>query len=591
MAISRRDQRELAQLYSDLSDKYGGNKEDYFALLFLQKKLKCQAEDVIHQIAFGGNDYGIDAYYFDREAKNLYLYQFKWSENHNLFKESLDRLTSNGMAFIFGHGLPDPSLNEVIKRLKADLYEYQSVVHRVFVHFVFKGDIETAENSSGLNARKEDLEDKQYLLEQFFGNQNVKLIVEFISDVRSPSPPPLQDTFEIAFQKNISTQTNDGNKFMHIGLMSLIDLHRIYETLGQKFFSRNIRAGLSPDNPPNRKIRTALASIVIKKQMTPDVFVFNHNGITLAAEDLNFSNGKATLSAPRLLNGAQTVTSLIKFLEDNADNQNLLKNENILNQIQIIGKIVVCRNCDDFITNVTMCNNQQNPVDPWNLRANDLIQCDLQDKFLEDLSIYYSRQENAFQSLSEEELLDLGIEDRRDIRIKLMAQTLLSFQGEIDKMSRLREVFESDKVYRDTFKQNYLNSDTRKIVLAYKTLLMINSPMKILKERSADWMYYAVSGARNLVHALLVQGLLNDDHLGMFLEDYGTTLTKEVDFREHLKNLATKRVLPILRDVFKEDHYKTRINKEKHSFLRTKELYKKCMEVAFEKHEWTKKHL
>ena len=42
--------------------------------------LEHPADQLIHQVAFGNRDYGIDTYYIDREAKNLYLYQFKWSE-------------------------------------------------------------------------------------------------------------------------------------------------------------------------------------------------------------------------------------------------------------------------------------------------------------------------------------------------------------------------------------------------------------------------------------------------------------------------------------------------------------------------------
>ncbi len=89
MAITKSDKQELDQLYSDWSDQYGGCKEDYFACLYLAKKHRCSVPDIAHQVAFGGNDYGLDGYYIDREARNLYLYQFKWSENHNLFKDSV----------------------------------------------------------------------------------------------------------------------------------------------------------------------------------------------------------------------------------------------------------------------------------------------------------------------------------------------------------------------------------------------------------------------------------------------------------------------------------------------------------------------
>jgi hypothetical protein len=43
------------------------------------------------------------------------------------------------------------------------------------------------------------------------------------------------------------------------------------------------------------------------------VFAFNHNGVTLAAEQLTREDGHVIIKVPRLLNGAQTVTSVDKF--------------------------------------------------------------------------------------------------------------------------------------------------------------------------------------------------------------------------------------------------------------------------------------
>jgi AIPR protein len=69
------------------------------------------------------------------------------------------------------------------------------------------------------------------------------------------------------------------------------------------------------------------------------------------------------------------------------------------------------------IASVCFNNNRQNPVEPWNLHANDLIQLELQEKFRDDPGIYYERQENAFDQLSPEDLEDYGItEDSRAIQ-------------------------------------------------------------------------------------------------------------------------------------------------------------------------------
>jgi hypothetical protein len=65
---------------------------------------------------------------------------------------------------------------------------------------------------------------------------------------------------------------------------------------------------------------------------------------------------------------------------------------------------IISRAKDDFVTRVTINNNRQNPVEPWNLRANDTIQLELQDKFADELKLYYERQENAFDQLSVDDL-------------------------------------------------------------------------------------------------------------------------------------------------------------------------------------------
>lgn len=591
MAITQRDKRELDQLYSDYKDKYEGRKEDYFALLHLTKKFGIPVEQAANYVAFGGRDYAVDAYYIDREARNLYLFQFKWSEDHNLFKGSLERLASDGMDLIFGETTPDPDQNEVVHRLKADLFEHQSVIDRVLIHFVFKGDIDAVERSIGLVDRQEALESKRHLVRRFFQERPIELRIDFIADKPRPGTPPVQDRFELGFSQTVCRETPDDRRAMYLGFVPLIDLHRIQKTLGQRFLSRNIRSGLSDDNPPNRKIREALSDIILRGKTPPETFTFNHNGVTLAAEKLESRDGMAIVTVPRVLNGAQTLKSFARFIEESDAALGSEERQELLSKIIVVAKIVVDDPTGDFVTQVTISNNQQNPVEPWHLRANDRIQCDLQDRFAEQLGIFYSRQEHAFENMTWEELEGLEITDTKDIRIKPLAQTFLAGQGEIDRMSRLREVFEQQKWYDEGFRPSYLKCDPRRIILGYKAGLVLSPIMRRLGERASQWLSYGIGRARNLVWALLVQGMLNDEgYLPELLEHYGCDLRKAADFKEHLSNLAVNRAYVVLNSVLKKDEvYKSRIDEEKYSFLRTKELFRRCMEEAYDRYGWTKK--
>lgn len=586
MAITPLDEQRLDSLYADHSIHYEGRKEDYFALLHLTRKFKVVVDEVAHQVAFGGNDYGLDAYHVDPEAKNLYLFQFKWSESHALFKQSMERLAKDGMARVFGAKSQDPLQNDLLSYLKKDLKEYRERIDRVYVHFVFKGDVNAAENSEGLAKRREDIENKVHLVEQYFGRE-VELQIDFIADKPGIKGPPPSQTYEVRLHAAGET-VHDGRQ-MRVGFLPLMDLYGIYKALGQRFFDRNIRAGLSPDNAPNRKIREALDRIVIKETEQPSVFVFRHNGVTLAAEKVRASEGGLILHVPRLLNGAQTITSVARFLDEKVDNPLLKKNRGRLEEIRVLAKIIEDDPASDFVTGVTISNNQQNPVPPWALRAMDQRQVDLADKFREELSIFYSRQEGAFESLSDDEREALGIEELKDLRIRPLAQTFLAVQGDVYNMGHLPEVFESQKLYEATFRLGYLNSDSKAIVLCYKVGLMLAIVLRRLREALPEKYQGALPKLRNLTWALLIQGLLNDKKIHAHLEDYGMTLVKQATFSDLLKQMTGAKVASIIKELLASSTYADKVKQEKYDFLRTTEAFKKAMLIADDKFDWTKK--
>jgi hypothetical protein len=587
MPIKTIDQQRLDTIYADNKGRYEGRKEDYFALLYLTRRFKVDVDEIAHQVAFYGNDYGIDAYFFDREARNLYLFQFKWSDDHTQFRGSMERLAKDGLPRIFGNPNQDPKQNDLLGHLRKDLKEHRELIDRVYVHFVFKGDVDAAERSEGLANRVEDIVNKAYLLNTFFG-RDVELQPDFIADKPGHKTSPPGQSYVVHIQETVSA-THDG-RVMHVGFVPLMDLYGIFKGLGQTFFDRNIRATLSPDNAPNKKIRDALDKIVLKENDQASVFAFRHNGVTLAAERVNLANNTVALYVPRLLNGAQTVSSVARFLEDKEDNPLLQRNRGRLNEIKVLAKIIEDQDLSgEFVTQVTISNNQQNPVSPWALRAMDVRQVDLADKFLDELGIFYSRQEGSFENLSDDDREELGIEDPKAIQIRPLAQTFLAIQGDINNMAHLPDVFESQTLYTNTFKTVYLNSDARSIVLAYKVGLRMSGVTARIKESFAQKYQPAVPKARNLIWALLVQALFNDKKFESYRDDYGSTLAKEAAFRDILKQLTGSRIVPLLKELLGSPTYKDKIAQDKYDFLRSTESFKKTMNSAMDKYGWKKK--
>src|SRR6185369_7867584 len=105
-------------------------------------------------------------------------------------------------------------------------------------------------------------------------------------------------------------------------------------------------------------------------------FEFNHNGVTLYAEALRATDGEFKVIEPRLLNGAQTVTTFSRFLKGNEGNSILAERRSVLEDIRVGCRIITDAQ-PEFVTGVTISNNRQNPVDPWNLHANDMIQLEI----------------------------------------------------------------------------------------------------------------------------------------------------------------------------------------------------------------------
>jgi hypothetical protein len=584
-------QKDLDKAFYEHSGKYGGVKEDYFALIYLSKEFKRPIEEVYHQVAFGGNDYGFDAFYIDQEKHNLYLYQFKWSKNHTLFESSYERMIQKGIERIFGNPKQDQRQNQVLIHLKSELFENQAIIDRIFIHFVFNGDTDVAERSAVLDNLREELEGKKFFIDNYFGNRQVTLTTQYISnDTKKKAPAAhtkITHRYSIDFPNRISTQTIN-EEVLNVGFVKLKELYDIYVQMQLRFFDKNIRYGLSAELSPNRSIRRSLKNILEGRESS-ETFVFNHNGITIDAESVEFTDDKIMITEPRVLNGAQTITSFAKFFEDNSQHQLLHSPGSPINDIRILAKIISSAS-SEFVVNVTICNNRQNPVRPWNLRANDKIQLRFQDKFVNDLGLYYQRQDNAFESMNDDTLEELGVsrEHRKAVDIKKLAMTFLSVQGEIGYLSSLGDVFENENLYENTFRENYLSSNSKKIILCYKIQFRLSRIIREIMERGYQ-KYEFLGRARNLIWALLIQGILNDNKIGKLCEWYGETLTDQVDYSEHLKGIASTKIRFIIKELLKDKELRDLIDQEKYGFLRRKSTYQRCMKIAYNKYNWDKK--
>jgi hypothetical protein len=580
----------IRQAYNDLHPTCGGVWQDYFGLLYLEQEHKVPREKAINQVAFGGKDYGVDGFHFDEERRNFYIFQFKHSGAPAQFVGSLQRLIESGMEQIFVSPNRDDSKNELLLQLRTCLVENRAVIDQVCIRFVFTGDPKKAEGSHALDKLREDLENKKHLISRFFGDRDVRLAVDFRSStgrVGSLSTPSQTTVFPVSLTEHV-VDGPEGEK-MHIGFIRIVDLHEIHKELASRFFDHNIRYGLGESEVVNRSISRTLRKIVIDRTEAPNTFAFNHNGITLFAEKVEQLDGQCRLTAPRLLNGAQTVTTVAGFLNANKDDPKLAQGQPAFEDIRVLCKIITCAD-QKFATSVTINNNRQNPVEPWNLHANDLIQLQLQDKFRDDLGIYYERQENAFSQLGTEDLAEYGIqEESRAIQMLKLTQTFLLTDGFISRLSNMQRVFENE-FYDEVFRPSRLKADSRQILLCYKVQRKLRR-LAYEIEQTGQNKYSFIHGSRNLLWALICQGLLNDDELEAHAESYGNSMSIPADYTELLSRLATTRVRFLLKAIMEHRDYADKVAEGNLSFLRTDHAFEKCMEFARKRWGWVHKKL
>jgi len=582
---------DLKEAHGQHRDSHGGKREDYFGPAYLAKEFGGAVEDFLPQCAFGSHDYGLDAYHVDERRKNLYLFQFKWSDDHNLFKGSLQRLVESGMARVFGNPMAERSENDFLGRLRAELYEKQSSIDRVVVLFVFKGDPERAQKSAGLDALREELESKKHFVNSYFGEgRSVDLALEYRSnDTHGRSAKQVKKTHQYPLRLEApNVKRLETGERLHVGFVGLMDLHRIHVAMGPRLFDRNIRFGLGEEEGANRSLRRALEKVVIEGAEPAGLFAFNHNGVTLSVERLLLEDGTATVTEPRVLNGAQTLTTLARFVEKNREHPEFRKRMAQLEELEVLVKVIDDAE-DPFLVGVTICTNKQTPVEPWNLRASDRIQLELQDRFSDELQLSYERQEKAWESYRLDELEELGVDpNQKPIQIRPLAQAFLAVQGEIDRMSRLGEVFEEEKIYRRTFSETYLKVDPRKIVLVYKIHLRRRALLRHLDESRGPSFAFIQKGW-NLVWALLAQALFNHKNLETWLDQFGRTTSMGVDYTEVLKSLLLSKVVPVVKKTAAENPYAASLEEDKFAFLRTKRFFDRCMDQAENDHGWEKR--
>lgn len=574
----------IDESFDKFSPMRGGHKNDYYGLLFFETVLGVSPEIAIDHIAFGGNDFGIDGFYADRDDQQFRLFQFKNTSSPAQLRGSMESIARVAIPALFADSRSVADTQPIVDNARRELQSSHSEIGQVFVDFVFRGDPTAAERSQGLASLKAEIEEKAWILEDYFGRP-VPLVVRYLSfDEIKPARP--SDRFELSIV-DLTSHSGPSGIRMHVGFVPLIELHAINDTLRRRFLERNIRFALPHEGYVNSSLMKTFRETLLDKVRSPEAFAFNHGGVTLSAQNVERKDDKLVVRVPRLLNGAQTVSTFKTFFE---------RNEAALRSIggSDLSKLtILCRVIEgatpDFITQVTINNNRQNPVDPSLLHANDQIQLDIADH-LKEIGIYYQRQGNAFASMDLSDRQAEEITDTRPIELVKLAKTFLATDGQLSRLTHIRDVFEDEKQYAETFGEHRLRVDARRIVICYKAQMKLGMLAQHIADRGPR-RYAFVTRIRDMVWALLCQAILNDKKVEDNLEKYGTNLSISSEFMNLLSGYAVRDVKRILQRLIESPEYKEKVDEGNYSFIRTKIAFDRSMAIARKELGWRHQRL
>jgi hypothetical protein len=588
--MSELEQR-MNQLLQDHRATLGGRLEDYFGTAYLETQHRLATETALQQTARGNNDYGLDGYCLDETTGNLYLYQFKYSSDWRQFQESMRRLIKAGISKIFSRTALDVKENDLLQCVRAEIDEFKPKVRSVYIRFVFTGNPKRAEEADTLKDLQEQIEERRYLLNECFG-RDVELRVQFLSTTlksvpRAPSPVAM---FTINVGGDALVEGPDG-QVMHVGFISLEELHDMFKVMGARLFDRNIRSPLarrdgSKTTSVNQKITETLKHIVLEQLVSPSTFSFMHNGVALYAQRLLGKDGRYEITEPRILNGAQTLATVAQFAERFAENPKFKANVGAFRDMKVLCKIVAHAE-DDFIRTVTVSTNRQNPVHPANLRANDQVQLQIAD-WLRENGFLYERQENSAAWQDPDELAEQGITADRVILMKRLGETFAVTDGKVERARNMNQLFDSDQQYAETFHEGRTAEDLGKVVLCYKCRTYCHNT---LARELAVGRATFVDRAKLLLWALVCQGLLNQRDLADLVDEFGGDLRMPEGFRERLLKIALRQVKPTLLWLVQQREFSEAYKEERYEFLRGDKAFNRSMGHLLQEHGWRQTRL
>lgn len=375
-----------------------------FSLLVLKKLSGYKSKNLEKFYTDGSGDHQIDAVCIvekkDELEINIITCQLSKTKSNATFSDKdVSDLINNGIPYMLWGEENVADLNDRVKQVKKELDELREDYEDNYilnVKFITNSDSVLNHNGRHVFTKfQSELTSKGVTIN--FEEINSKKLSALFS-TRSV----IKTTVPIKLSGKAYYQLSGKEGFVcRLPVQEIINLYfgfddgeKKYGGYGDFLFTDNVRKNLGLERKINKKIYETATT----ENLAVDFEYFN-NGLTVIYDELA---GSLTGDSPilyikglQVVNGCQTVSTLIKAYEDNM----------LIDDIYVTCRFIKRIENEDFIQSVITYTNSQNAISDRDLHANDRIQYELQG-ILKNCGILYERKQNEFNDEDDEKRLD-----------------------------------------------------------------------------------------------------------------------------------------------------------------------------------------
>lgn len=370
-----------------------------------------------------GYDGGIDAYFIDREQKQVTFIQSKFRTNQQNFEQKkieLDEILCMDMGRILEGESKDEEGHEYNGKILAMKQKISVIedIARYRYRVVLLANLKEYRRSELVRLTG------GYPVEVF---DHARCYKELVFPVVTGS---YFDADEIRIRLSLANKEGNEGRIGYyvetkhadckitVVFVPVIELAKVVDKYKNSILKYNPRCYLSlKGNQVNPKIKKTIV------ERETNEFALYNNGITILSDDTQCNaqigikdSAQLIVTNPQIINGGQTAFTLAQIYREFPENPELFENKEVL--VKVITVIPGDNSKEErlkLIEELSRATNEQSQVKEADRRSNDEIQVYLQEKIFEDFGYFYDRKSGEFHDglsmnyINKEQIIDRSV--------------------------------------------------------------------------------------------------------------------------------------------------------------------------------------